>query len=105
LVAADDELGQALVDRRLMPLVALGEFGAALRDSVAVYLADMRVDQAARRLHLHPNTLRYRLRKFEELTGTDLRRGDDVVEVWWALQHLRRAERSQADGSTDALSK
>jgi putative transposase len=35
---------------------------------------------------VHVNTLRYRLRRFEELTGTSLRCVDDLVEIWWAIR-------------------
>ncbi|MGW7690971.1 PucR family transcriptional regulator [Streptomyces asiaticus] len=62
------------------PLGALAELeeydrrrGTALLDSVDRYLAageDARL--AARQLHVHPNTLRYRLRRAQEITGLDL---------------------------------
>ncbi|MEU8872484.1 helix-turn-helix domain-containing protein [Streptomyces javensis] len=62
------------------PLGALAELeeydrrrGTALLDSVDRYLAageDVRL--AARQLHVHPNTLRYRLRRAQEITGLDL---------------------------------
>ena len=38
---------------------------------------------------LHPNTLRYRLRRFEELTRCDLKDPDRRMEVWWALERAR----------------
>ncbi|MEU1807286.1 helix-turn-helix domain-containing protein [Streptomyces sp. NPDC019937] len=49
------------------------ERGTGLLDSLAHYLAageDARL--AARRLHIHPNTLRYRLRRAHEIAGLDL---------------------------------
>ena len=49
----------------------------------------MRVEDAARALHVHPNTLRHRLRRFEEATGAALRRPTDLVELWWALERRR----------------
>ncbi|AGP56701.1 hypothetical protein M271_26095 [Streptomyces rapamycinicus NRRL 5491] len=62
------------------PLGALAELeeydrrrGTSLLDSVDRYLAageDARL--AARQLHVHPNTLRYRLRRAQEITGLDL---------------------------------
>ncbi|MBP8535928.1 CdaR family transcriptional regulator [Streptomyces sp. MK37H] len=62
------------------PLGALAELeeydrrrGTALLDSVDRYLAageDARL--ADRQLHVHPNTLRYRLRRAQEITGLDL---------------------------------
>jgi DNA-binding PucR family transcriptional regulator len=38
---------------------------------------------------VHPNTLRHRLRRFDESTGADLRRPADLVELWWALERRR----------------
>ncbi|MGR3936500.1 PucR family transcriptional regulator [Streptomyces sp. BRA346] len=49
------------------------ERGTELLDSLARYLAageDARL--AARQLHIHPNTLRYRLRRAHEIAGLDL---------------------------------
>ena len=34
---------------------------------------------------MHVNTLRYRLRRFSQLTGADLGDLDTLVEVSWAL--------------------
>jgi DNA-binding PucR family transcriptional regulator len=51
----------------------------------------MRVDDTARALHVHPNTLRHRLRRFEETTGTTLRDPRHMVELWWALERRRLA--------------
>jgi DNA-binding PucR family transcriptional regulator len=46
----------------------------------------MRIDRAAEQLFVHPNTLRYRIGRFEEITGTNLRNPRTALEVWWALQ-------------------
>jgi DNA-binding PucR family transcriptional regulator len=46
----------------------------------------MHVERAAERLFVHPNTLRYRLARYEELTGTNLRDPLAAFEVWWALR-------------------
>ena len=55
-----------------------------------MYLASgMRVDASAKALIVHPNTLRHRLDRFQQLTGADLRKTQDVVEVWWALERRR----------------
>ncbi|MET8875230.1 helix-turn-helix domain-containing protein [Nocardia sp. NPDC004604] len=45
----------------------------------------MRYEDAARRLHLHPNTLRHRLHRFELVTGGSLRDMSTLAEPWWAL--------------------
>jgi hypothetical protein len=83
-------LGEQLVEQRLAPLHERGEEGAQLEEAVAAYLQHgMRVETAARTLYVHPNTLRNRLRRFEEMTGTSLRDPADLAEVWWALAHRR----------------
>ena len=45
----------------------------------------------SRALHIHPNTLRHRLRRFEEATGATLRDPRNLVELWWALERRRLA--------------
>jgi hypothetical protein len=52
---------------------------------------DLRFDETARKLHIHPNSLRYRIRRFEELSGLRVDHVEDTVTIWWALQHLRYA--------------
>jgi PucR family transcriptional regulator, purine catabolism regulatory protein len=42
--------------------------------------------RAAAELHVHKQTLVYRMRRVEELTGRRLDRMEDVVELWLALQ-------------------
>jgi DNA-binding PucR family transcriptional regulator len=51
----------------------------------------MSVGRAAARLHVHPNTLRYRLARVEALTGARFDDPDCVCELWWALAAARRA--------------
>ena len=57
-------------------------------------------EAAARRLYCHRHTLRYRIRKIEELTGRDLASARDRIEFWLALRgreivHPRRAVRGE----------
>ncbi|MFJ5532598.1 PucR family transcriptional regulator [Streptomyces sp. NPDC093261] len=85
-VVAEPELAELLLDRYLRPLEAEGEFGALIEESVREYLKRGRhVREVARRAHVHVNTVRYRLRRFEELTGTSLDAPDTAVELSWAL--------------------
>lgn len=49
---------------------------------------DRQNTNAAQALHLHPNTLAYRLRRFEEVSGRDLRSTSDLSELWLALRAL-----------------
>ncbi|MCD0481074.1 PucR family transcriptional regulator [Streptacidiphilus sp. ASG 303] len=51
---------------------------------------DRRTEEAAAVLHVHPNTLAYRLRRFAELTGRDLSSTAALTEVWLALRAADR---------------
>ncbi|MGI5261191.1 PucR family transcriptional regulator [Streptomyces angustmyceticus] len=89
-VVALPAVGEQLVGLRLAPLAERGEDGAQLEEAAAAYLQQgLRLEAAARTLYVHPNTLRNRLRRFEEITGTSLRDPADLAEVWWALAHRR----------------
>jgi hypothetical protein len=75
LAGADDTA------RRLGPS-GVERLGGDLRQTVLAYAAcDLNVGATARRLHLHPNTVHYRLGRVERLTGRDLRRFADVVDL------------------------
>jgi hypothetical protein len=85
-VVEDVDVGAALRRRYLDPLVGAGSGGeivASLREYLA---AGAHVETAADRLHVHPNTLRYRLARFEELASVHLRDPLVAFEVWWALE-------------------
>ncbi|MGA5560448.1 PucR family transcriptional regulator [Streptomyces platensis] len=87
-VVALPAVGEQLVRLRLAPLAERGEDGTQLAEAAAAYLRQgLRLEAAARTLYVHPNTLRNRLRRFEEITGTNLRDPADLAEVWWALTH------------------
>ena len=84
-VIEDPELGAALAEQLIAP-VLVRSTGAEVLAAVREWLAaGMRVDPAAERLFVHPNTVRYRLRRYEELTGADLSETEDAFRVWWAL--------------------
>jgi DNA-binding PucR family transcriptional regulator len=55
----------------------------------AAVAAMMRVEATAKAMFVHANTLRYRLKRFEELTRCDLKDPDRRMEVWWALEKAR----------------
>ncbi|WP_406327831.1 helix-turn-helix domain-containing protein [Streptomyces sp. NBC_00203] len=85
-VVAEPELAELLLDRCLRPLEAKGEFGALIEESVRGHLDRGRhIREVARSAHVHVNTVRYRLRRFEELTGTSRGPPDTAVELNWAL--------------------
>jgi PucR C-terminal helix-turn-helix domain/GGDEF-like domain len=47
--------------------------------------ADLRLRDTAERLHVHPNTAQYRLRRIEERTGRNPRRVRDLIELLVAI--------------------
>jgi len=88
-------LGEAemAADRVLGPVIAYDEEHATdLVHSLAVFLEHNRSWQrSAELLHVHKQTLVYRMHRIEELTGRDLRDTADVVEFWLALRALEFA--------------
>ena len=89
IVLEDGELGEAL-SRDLIEPVRDQQAGDDILDTIETWLSvGMRVDPAAERLFVHPNTVRYRLRRYEELTGTDLAITEEAFRVWWALHRDR----------------
>ncbi|MFJ5859912.1 PucR family transcriptional regulator [Pseudarthrobacter sp. NPDC092439] len=88
--AADPYVTAVLRERYLAPFADDAEFGRIVLDSVRRYLAnDRRISVAAKALSVHENTLRYRLQKFEQLTGTRLDATDTLVELCWVFESCR----------------
>jgi hypothetical protein len=86
-VAAEDELGELLVRRYLRPVEKLGARAAVVFETVAAFIEHgLSVKATAEALDVHQNTVRYRLGRFEELTGASLERPVTAFEVWWAMQ-------------------
>ncbi len=86
-------VGDRLTERYAQPLDGLGAFGRTIESTLkAFFRQGMRIEPTARSLFVHPNTLRHRLRRFEEITGADLGSTEDLFRVWWALErrHLER---------------
>jgi purine catabolism regulator len=85
---------------RLEPKVA--EVVATLRENPALYEAlvayfehDLDVPATAAELHLHPNSLRYRLARIEEVLGRSLKRPATIAELHIALLADPRSRRSR----------
>ncbi|ARK31216.1 PucR family transcriptional regulator [Halalkalibacter krulwichiae] len=54
--------------------------------SIRIYLdCNMNVSHAAKKLYLHRNTLQYRVEKFIERTGIDIRHFNNAVSIYLAL--------------------
>lgn len=89
--AADEHLGALLAARYVEPVRALGAFGEELLATLRVFAAsDQNVEAAALELHVHPNTLRHRLARYEQTVGVSLRNVRQLAYVWWALSHDAR---------------
>ena len=64
-----------------------GHYGGELMRSLEVFIeCNGQWERAAKQLFCHRHTLRYRIRKIEELTGRDLSRATDRIELWLALR-------------------
>lgn len=86
-VAADPDLGAEFAQRYLAPL-GTGEAATVLIETVDCFFeSGMRIETTAEKLVVHTNTVRYRLGRFAELTGTDLRVAHTAVQVWWAIRY------------------
>ena len=63
------------------------EYGGELLRSLEAFIENNgQWERAARDVFCHRHTLRYRMRKVEELTGRDLSRAHDRIEFWLALR-------------------
>lgn len=92
-VVSDPELGDRLVRRYLEPLGS-GSSAAQLRDTLECHLrTGQRVERTATAMCIHQNTVRYRLSRFADLTGMDLRSPVCAFELWWALQRFKVTDR------------
>jgi DNA-binding PucR family transcriptional regulator len=82
---------RVLVTSAYQPLLA---GGAALLDTLTAYLEQgSSLEATARMLFVHPNTVRYRLRRVTELTGYTPSDGRDGFTLWAAIILGRLAAR------------
>ena len=88
LALQDDEALRLFCDSILAPIEeGEGAYGGELMRSLAAYLeCNGQWEQAARQLPCHRHTLRYRIRRVEELTGRSLDSARDRIDFWLALQ-------------------
>jgi purine catabolism regulator len=98
LSMAEPDALRAFADAMLAPLDAYDrEHGGELQASLRSFLQhNARWETAAAELFVHRHTLRYRMRKVEELTGRDLSSSFDRMEFWLALR-ARELQKAQID--------
>ena len=84
----DDEALRLYCDSVLGPIESGDEeYGGELLRSLEAFIEQNgQWERAAREVYCHRHTLRYRMRKVEELTGRDLSRAHDRIEFWLALR-------------------
>jgi purine catabolism regulator len=88
LSVQDDEALRMYCDSVLEPIEdGDGSYGGELLRSLEAFLEhNGQWEGAARALYCHRHTLRYRIRRVEELTGRDLSSARDRIEFWLALR-------------------
>jgi purine catabolism regulator len=75
-----------------------GHYGGELMRSLEAFIeCNGQWEAAARRLYCHRHTLRYRIRKIEELTGRDLSSARHRIEFWLALRGREIVSRPTVD--------
>lgn len=83
---SEPDVAELLHRKYIDPIVERGAFGEVLLESVRAYLmVDRNYAEAAQNLMIHPNTLRYRLSKFEEIVGCSLMKTRVIVDLAMVL--------------------
>ncbi|HMJ01326.1 MAG TPA: PucR family transcriptional regulator ligand-binding domain-containing protein [Conexibacter sp.] len=84
----EDDALRLFCDSVLAPIEqSEGAYGGELMRSLEAFIEENgQWERAARRLYCHRHTLRYRMRRVEELTGRSLGNARDRIEFWLALR-------------------
>jgi purine catabolism regulator len=88
LALQDDEALRLFCDSILDPIEeGEGAYGGELMRSLEAFIeCNGQWERAARQLYCHRHTLRYRIRRVEELTGRSLNSARDRIDFWLALR-------------------
>ena len=88
LALQDDDALRLFCDSILGPIEqSEGAYGGELMRSLEAFIEENgQWERAAKRFYCHRHTLRYRMRRVEELTGRSLGNARDRIEFWLALR-------------------
>jgi DNA-binding PucR family transcriptional regulator len=91
LLATAPDAAATVANRILGPVLALPESECdTILSTLRVWFAeDGATSVAAEKMHVHRNTIRYRLRRLEELTGRSLGQPTGLAELYLALEATR----------------
>lgn len=85
-IQSSPETTRLLLDRHVAPVVAEGPFGELVLEALGAYLDHgLNIPNAAASIPVHVNTLRYRLKRYSELTGGNVQDLETLIEASWAL--------------------
>jgi purine catabolism regulator len=84
----DDDALRLFCDSILAPIEqSEGAYGGELMRSLEAFIeCNGQWERAAKQLYCHRHTLRYRIRRVEELTGRSLDKARDRIDFWLALR-------------------
>ena len=83
-----------------------GHYGGELMRSLEAFIeCNGQWEAAARRLYCHRHTLRYRIRKIEELTGRNLASARDRIEFWLALRGREIVQPDRREVPDDSITR
>ena len=77
--------------------------GSALLYTLQVFLEENRSWLNAQRLHIHKQSLVYRIRRIEEISGRSLDSTADVATLWFALQATRLSPEARGRTARSSL--
>jgi len=81
--------------------------GTGLLETLRVYYEqNMNVSETANALFIHRNTLQYRFKQIKDITGYDIRKVDDMIQLRLAvLQYQLFGSRENGSGNSSSLSR
>lgn len=89
-VQAWPQIGARLRSRYVEPVLSAGTLGEELLSTVQAHLeCGGRREVTAARMHVHQNTVGYRLKRYSELTGADLNDLATLAELYWLFTELQ----------------